>query len=111
MILINTTFAVESSILDGFLAWIAGDFRREAREAVGGRAFVLTRVMRQEGPEAAPADADELTYACQFRVATDEQARQWLDHFSQVMLRESALRWGSKLLQFTTLMEIIPMPD
>lgn len=111
MILINTTFAVEREILDGFLAWIAGDFRAEARASVGGRTFLLTRVLSQDGPDAAPADADELTYACQFRVATREQAMEWMVYFSQLMLRESARRWGSKLLQFTTMMEIIPLPD
>lgn len=110
MILINTTFAVDPKILSPFMQWVRTTFTEEATATVGGTSFLLTKVMphaREMAPMEQPES--ELTYALQFRVNGMDEAKKWMDHFSLSLMRDSAERWGSSLLQFTTLMEIVEL--
>lgn len=108
MILVNTTFAVDQSILDDFFLWVKETFIPEAEKTVNASGFLLTRIIPHQ-PLTSDPRQEETTYACQFRVASMEQAEAWTNGHSFELLRVCAERWGHRLLQFTTLMEIIEL--
>lgn len=109
MILINTTFAVEPSILDEFIEWVSKDLRHEAEKIVEGKHFLLTHILKQEGEDGGMKNAVELTYAFQFRVKSIERAQRWMGFLSTIILGDAMKRWGAKLLHFTTLMNVVPL--
>lgn len=104
--LVNITFALDTSLRGEFTEWVEDRLIPHARASVGARAFLLSRIFP---PADMPADADELTLALQFRVASSEEASEWTSSQADPMLGECARRWGHRVLPFTTVMEIIPL--
>lgn len=102
--LINTTFAIDSSIRQDFLDWLRCSFVPRAVEH-GGTSVVASRVIGQmlDGPHDDEAEA----YACQFQMASRDDAAQWVEYLSASLMPECHAAWGERILPFTTFMEII----
>lgn len=102
--LINTTFAIDSSIRQDFLNWLRCSFVPRAVER-GATSVVSSRVIGQmlDGPHDDEAEA----YACQFQMASRDDAAQWVEYLSASLMPECHAAWGERILPFTTFMEII----
>lgn len=99
MTLLNTTFCIPATDRPAFIGW-ATERLIPAIAHHGGTHTKLLSI-----PSAEPG---QLTFGLQFTAHTDEHARQWRDtnlplHLGAYPLRPVATR----LLHFTTLMEII----
>ncbi len=103
-LMINTTFAIDGSIRTEFLDWLRRSFIPEAM-AHGATAVVASRVIGQmiDGPHDDEAEA----YACQFKVASREDAAGWTDYMAESLLPQRHAAWGDRFLPFTTFMEIV----
>ncbi|MCX4369022.1 MAG: DUF4286 family protein [Duncaniella sp.] len=97
MILVNTTFLVESGLEGEWTVWAHTVYIPTAVSA-GYRHPLLMRVFSQE-------DNGGTTYALQIQCDGMPEASDWLDKLQPVLLDEINRRWGQHVLNFTTMME------
>ncbi|MDE5895388.1 MAG: DUF4286 family protein [Muribaculum intestinale] len=97
MILVNTTFLVESGLEGEWTVWAHTVYIPTAVSA-GYRHPLLMRVFSQE-------DNGGTTYALQIQCDGMPEASDWLDKLQPVLLDEISRRWGQRVLHFTTMME------
>ena len=101
-LLINTTFVVDPSVVDDFLAW-AGDMCVPAANATQGCSdALLLRIIPSD-------DADEHpTYAVQVRCSSPEAAHQWMHGpFRMLLGAFYSDHQREHLLYFITMMEVL----
>lgn len=103
--LINTTFAIDSGVKEGFLCWLHQCFIPAVKDN-GAADVVASRVIGQmlDGP--LPDDETE-AYACQFQVKSREAAAKLADCISGYIIPECRASWADRVLPFTTFMEIL----
>ena len=99
MTLLNTTFHVHSSIDQLFIEWIKQIYIPAAQNA-GLSNALFTRILADTDPEGK-------SYAIQLHAPTMEHATTWHDNEAAKLKDELALRWGERVLHFTTYMEIL----
>ena len=100
MIILNTTFVVHDTIADEFLRWVKGVYLPAAAgSGIFGTptvARVLTRV-----------EPDTESIAVQLPAAQLADAQRWHDETAALLRDDLHVRWGQRLMYFTTCMEII----
>lgn len=102
MILINTTFYVESSVETEFLRWVRTDYLPSATSLAGFSYPSLARLMLE--PQ------DGMTgYAVQVHAKDPETAVSWHDAEGARLRGELSARFGQRVLFFTTYMEQLPL--
>lgn len=97
MILVNTTFHVESGLESEWIDWAHGVYIATAVSA-GYRHPLLMRIFSRE-------DNGGTTYALQIQCDGPREAADWLDRLQPGLLDEIAGRWQQRVLHFTTMME------
>lgn len=97
MLLINTTFLVESGVEREWTSW-AYDVYIPATKAVGGKSAKLLHIL-------ADPQQQGVSYALQFELADHAAADRWLDCHQPALLGVVARRWQQRVLHFTTVME------
>lgn len=98
MMLVNTTFSVELSVMSEWLAW-AKETYTAAALTNGLTDPLILRIL-------APAEDDTVNFAVQARGA-ETIVEKWLDSRQAELLASAAARWGKRVLHFTTIMEVI----
>ena len=97
MIVVSTTFHVESSIAKEWVAWVHATYLVNAVERCSMSSPLFMKILTQmEGGEG---------YAVQLQCESDEAAERWLNEQQPRLLAEMRSRWGERALFFTTLME------
>lgn len=97
MIVVNTTFHVESSIAKEWVAWVHATYLVNAVERCSMSSPLFMKILTQmEGGEG---------YAVQLQCESDEATERWLNEQQPRLLAEMRSRWGERALFFTTLME------
>ena len=103
MIQLNTTFCVDPSVENSFLAWVRETY---IPDAVASGIFSSPRLLRIEH-EVQP---DALTYAVQLTAEHEADARLWHDTGRGFSLRSDIMnRYPQKVLFFSTFMDILPL--
>lgn len=97
MIVVNTTFHVESSIEQEWVAWVHATYLAIALSSgVHCRPLFLKIMSQMEGGAG---------YAVQVHADSESDADRWLNVVQPKLLAEMHGRWGEKALFFTTLMQ------
>lgn len=104
MILLNMTFAVDSSLSDTFLSYIRDEFIPALKKA-GYRRPLLTE-MRDPAHDAAGH-----TYALQFRAQSAEAAEAFEDSISPLVLRKISGEWQGRSACFCSVLDVVYDPE
>ncbi len=97
MILINTTFHVESDVEKEWVAWVHATYLALATAEGTALSPLFLKIMSQmEGG---------VGYAVQVQAGSQSDVDMWLGEMQPKLLSEMYGRWGDKVLFFTTLME------
>lgn len=100
MIILNTTFIVESSLENAFVEWARSVYvPAMAAVEIFGPATVA-KVLTQIEPGAT-------SFAVQATASGLEEARRWHDETAALLRDDLAARYGERVLHFTTYMEVI----
>ncbi|MGL4293878.1 MAG: DUF4286 family protein [Bacteroidales bacterium] len=102
MIIFNTTYHVDNLVLDEFLSYLKNEFIPQAIAAKELNNPRLTRVMTQE-----PQEGSSL--ALQFEIADLEKLDEWYDETGDRLNEDLVARFGSQVVGFSTLMEVIDL--
>lgn len=98
MVLVNTTFHVDTGLDDEWTEWAHAVYIATASSA-GYRHPLLMRLCSRE------EDSPGTTYALQIQCDGPREASDWLDKLQPGLLQEAARRWSQRVLHFTTVME------
>ena len=104
MVVYNTTFVVDSWVIEPFKSWVSSTF---IPGALDGGVFIdplFTRIVPQ------PAQDDDETaesFAVQFKAREMADARNWNDTIGARLIGEIQNRYHDSVLSFSTFMEII----
>jgi len=98
MIIFNTTFHVYEPIADSFKSWVRDTYIPKALETDGISAPEFARILIdvQEG---------YVSFAVQFKAESLDVAVKWHDGDGAELRHELSLKFGDKVLFFTTYME------
>ncbi len=98
MIIFNTTFHVNEPIVGSFKSWVRDIYIPKALETDGISApeFAKILIEVQEG---------YASFAVQFKAESLDAAVKWHDGDAAVLRHELSLKFGDKVLFFTTYME------
>lgn len=100
MYILNTTFAVHKSVRSEFLTWIRKTYIPAAESTGSLTKPQLTRVIGSEDP-------DSSSYALQFTSPKLREAVRWHDETAALLRDDMGVRFGKKVLFFTTYLEVI----
>lgn len=100
MLLLNTTFYVESSLADDFSNWICNTYIPAAMASGCVIAPIFSKLMIEveEGMEG---------FAMQFQAESSQKASEWQDGEGDRLRGEYAMLHPGKVLSFSTYMEIL----
>ncbi|MCM1505202.1 MAG: DUF4286 family protein [Muribaculum sp.] len=101
MIVVNTTFHVETAVEREWVAWIHATYLAMA-VATGVMYSPLFMRIRShvEGGTA---------YALQMQAESESDAERWLDDIQPKLLTEMYSHWGERVLYFTTIMDEVKL--
>lgn len=100
MIIFNTTYHVDNSVLDDFIQFLTTEFIPVAtsdKELSNPR---LTKVMTQEVQEGS-------SIALQFEIADLDKLDDWYEQVGDSLNNDLVTRFGSQVVGFSTLLEVI----
>ncbi len=100
MILLNTTFHVHNSVENDFLDWVHETY---IAQAMGTGLFsdpIVSRILIETDPEGK-------SYAVQLRAKSHDLASKWHDKEAGLLKNALAVKYGERILHFTTFMEIV----
>ncbi len=101
MIVVNTTFHVETAIEREWVAWIHATYLAIATSTGVMYSPLFLRIM-------SPAEGGA-AYAVQLQTGSESDAEMWLNNVQPKLLSEMQSHWGDKALFFTTLMEEVKL--
>lgn len=100
MILINTTFVIDQSLINLFNNWVSQQYLAKANESGLFTDHILSRILTETEP-------GTIAYALQLRSSDPKQAAEWHDGKGAELRNIQAKQWGEKFLFFSTFMEIV----
>lgn len=101
-VIFNTTFCVPNDSYDDFISWLKSEFISSVTASGVMSSPVLARVLSdtQLGP-------DGVALSLQLRAESHSVLSEWQKHEWQQHLSAIASRYGTKVLYFSTVMELI----
>lgn len=100
MILLNTSFHLDSVLRDEFLSWINDVYKPAISSSGNFSVFLFARILEEVGQG---VDA----YCFQCRSASESDAKDWRDNAGVKLMSSFARRFPERVVYFTTLMEIL----
>ncbi len=100
MIIYNITVKADAAISAEWLRWLR---EREAPQMLATGCFYTFQILYL--PEL--DDADGRTYAVQYRARTMADYETYMAQFAARFQQQSAQKWGSRLVSFSTLMQVV----
>lgn len=100
MIVYNSTVKVEASIAAAWLQWLQ---QEQAPQMLATGLFSKFQVLQLLQTD----DSDGPTYAVQFYAASLEEFEAYLLHHAEHFRLQAAERWGSDLIAFNTVMQVV----
>jgi len=100
MIIYNTTYQIEASILEDVLYWFKSSLIPKIMDDGTLTSVRLLRVMVNEKEMGH-------CYSLQFNVSNEDLLNDWFSRCGSKILSEINLKYQSKVLGFTTLLEVI----
>lgn len=102
MVLYNTTFVVDSRVIEPFKSWVASAFIPGALECGVFIDPLFTRIL----PQSMQDDTAE-SFAVQFKAREMADARNWNDSTGAKLIGDIQDAYHDSVLAFSTFMEII----
>ncbi len=103
MILVNTTFSVDNTIVDDFRQFIIDEYIPSAIKMCHAYAPLLTALRQGQGPD----DPSSSTLALQMRLPRQKDEQVFASEFYQALFGKMALRWGKKVLYFSSVLDVL----
>lgn len=102
MIIYNTTFNIENDILTECVDYLKKDYIPKAAASGFLMTPYLRRILQDQSEEAS-------SYSVQFHVKNYETLEYWLQNEGRALQQELVLRFGPKIVGFSTLLEDIAL--
>lgn len=101
MIIFNTTYCIDSSMLEAGLLWLKEDYIPKA--LVSGQVHTprLSKILSDE--------TDGVNYSLQFLVESIEELEIWYQATGDSLYQDMMGRFGEKMLGFSTLLEEVDL--
>lgn len=100
MILLSTSFHLDTVLRDEFLSWINDVYKPAILSSGNFSDFLFARILEEVGQG---VDA----YCFQCRSASESEAKDWRDNEGGKLMSSFASRFPERVVYFTTLMEIL----
>lgn len=100
MLLQNITYSVPIEIHESWFEWM---IKIHIPEIMATGLFVKNHVLRLRDVD----EEETFTYAIQFFSATEEDHITYVKEHNPKLMLKSSQKWGEKVLEFRTLMEIV----
>ncbi len=101
MVLYNTTFVVDSRVIEPFKSWVASAFIPGALDSGVFIDPLFTRILSTQGDETAES------FAVQFKAREMADAQNWNDTTGARLIEDIQETYHDSVLAFSTFMEII----
>ncbi len=100
MLLTNTTFVIDQSLIRQFIAWANEQYIASALASGIFSDPLLSRILTETEP-------GTTAFALQLRSTDHDMAADWHDGKGAELRNTQAAKWGDKFLHFSTFMEIV----
>lgn len=100
MIILNTTFAIERSLYDSVVQWIADVYVPAATNTGLFSSPRIARIITNDHPET-------VSVACEMACQSLAEAVRWHDQTATLLRQDLHRRWGNRVLEFSTFMETV----
>lgn len=100
MIIVNTTFVVDRTLLDAFLACLKSDFIDLAVKSGIFTSWRIAQIVNNDDPRS-------VSLACELTGESVSQMSHWLKETGDPVLTLMSDRWGTGMLWFRTIMKYV----
>ncbi|MDO9153732.1 MAG: DUF4286 family protein [Paludibacter sp.] len=100
MLIFNTTYKVQKTLIDTWLNWI---FQQHIPFMLGSGNFSTSQVAKVIGSE----DEEGTSYSVQFHIVDMDALMHWHKNNASIFQKNCAAEFGNQVSFFTTVLEII----